>query len=72
MRKIGEDLIMEKINKIFDEVGGDRQDFEESYISITNSASKGRRATKNSFVGGANQHDVSHMSRISEIRGGNT
>ena len=53
MRKIGEDLIMEKINKIFDEVAGDRQDFEESYISISNSASKTRK-NRNSLVGGVN------------------
>ena len=34
-RQIGEDLIMEKINRIFDEVGQDRVDFEESYVSLS-------------------------------------
>ena len=33
-RQIGEDLIIEKINRIFDEVAQDRQDFEESYMSL--------------------------------------
>ena len=30
-RKVGEDMIIEKINKIFDEVSKDRNEFEESY-----------------------------------------
>lgn len=30
-RQIGEELIVEKINKIFDEVAKDRDQFEESY-----------------------------------------
>lgn len=42
MRKMGEDLIVEKIHKIFDEVAHERQDFEESYVSI---ASASRRTT---------------------------
>ena len=33
--KIGEDLIIEKINNIFDEVARDRHDFEESYMSLS-------------------------------------
>jgi len=33
--QIGEDLIVEKINQIFDEVARDRHDFEESYMSLS-------------------------------------
>ena len=32
-RKIGEEMILEKINKIFDEVAKDRDEFEDSYQS---------------------------------------
>lgn len=32
--QIGEDLIIDKINQIFDEVARDRHDFEESYMSL--------------------------------------
>lgn len=34
-QQIGEDLIIQKINQIFDEVAQDRQDFEESYMSLS-------------------------------------
>ena len=34
-RQIGEDLIVDKINKIFEEVAQDRVDFEESYVSLS-------------------------------------
>lgn len=30
-RKIGEDMILEKINKIFDEVANDRDEFDKSF-----------------------------------------
>ena len=33
-RRIGEDMILEKINKIFDEAARDREDFEASYIDL--------------------------------------
>ena len=33
-RRIGEDMILEKINKIFDEAARDREDFEASYIVL--------------------------------------
>ncbi len=33
--QIGEDLIVDKINQIFDEVARDREDFEESYMSLS-------------------------------------
>ena len=33
--QIGEELIIQKINQIFDEVAQDRQDFEESYMSLS-------------------------------------
>jgi hypothetical protein len=36
-RRIGEDLIVEKINKIFDEVAKDRQDFESGYVDLSKS-----------------------------------
>ena len=34
-KQIGEDLIIDKINQIFDEVAKDKQDFEESYMSLS-------------------------------------
>ena len=33
--QLGEDLIVDKINQIFDEVARDRHDFEESYMSLS-------------------------------------
>jgi hypothetical protein len=33
-RRIGEDMILEKINQIFDEAARDREDFEASYIDL--------------------------------------
>jgi hypothetical protein len=33
-RRIGEDMIIQKINKIFDEAARDREDFEASYIDL--------------------------------------
>ena len=46
-RQIGEDLIVQKINQIFDEVAQDRQDFEESYMSLSGlpgGAGQGKRS----------------------------
>lgn len=34
-QQLGEDLIIDKINQIFDEVTRDRHDFEESYMSLS-------------------------------------
>lgn len=33
-RRIGEDMILDKINRIFDEVAKDRDDFESSYVDL--------------------------------------
>ena len=33
-RRIGEDMILDKINRIFDEVANDRDDFESSYVDL--------------------------------------
>ena len=46
-RKIGEEMILEKINKIFDEVAKDRDDFESSYVELSN---KPKQVSKKPFV----------------------
>lgn len=33
-RRIGEEMILDKINKIFDEAARDREDFEASYVDL--------------------------------------
>ena len=42
--QIGEDLIIQKINQIFDEVHNDKQDFEESYMSLSGMPGGGKRS----------------------------
>lgn len=44
-RQIGEELIVDKINKIFDEVAKDRDQFEESYLSSNPKFNKDKKAT---------------------------
>lgn len=54
-RRIGEDLIVEKINKIFDEVAKDRQDFESGYVDLSKSMPAKRKNQDQS----AQVHDAS-------------
>lgn len=45
LRNIGEEVIIQKLNKIFDEMQKDNQEFEESYTSL-----KGPKKTQSSDV----------------------
>ena len=46
--QIGEDLIVEKINQIFDDVARDKVDFEESYVSLGGLPNIGKSSSKES------------------------
>ena len=40
MRKVTEDMVVQKINKIFDEIQGDNNEFEESYTGLKKNTSQ--------------------------------